>query len=62
MSAESNSTCCAICISEYSADDDCRLLPCSHYFHKQVRVGHGTERGSEKRGPLAAGLVWLSVR
>lgn len=34
---ESNSTSCAICISEYALDEDVRLLPCSHYFHASVR-------------------------
>ncbi|EWM24570.1 e3 ubiquitin-protein ligase [Nannochloropsis gaditana] len=30
---ESNSTSCAVCISEYAPDEDVRLLPCAHYFH-----------------------------
>ena len=33
---ESNSTSCAICISEYAPDEDVRLLPCAHYFHASV--------------------------
>jgi len=33
---ESNSTSCAICISEYAPDEDVRLLPCEHYFHASV--------------------------
>ena len=38
---ESNSTSCAICISEYALDEDVRLLPCSHYFHSSVSCVEG---------------------
>ncbi len=38
---ESNSTSCAICISEYAPEEDIRLLPCAHYFHNSVRLFFG---------------------
>jgi hypothetical protein len=33
--SEGSSAACAICISEFSPDDEVRLLPCSHYFHNR---------------------------
>lgn len=53
---ESNSSCCAICISEYSGDDECRLLPCTHYFHKQVGRGPRSHRRLSART-----LNWLCL-
>lgn len=35
-SQESNATSCAICISEYTPEEEVRVLPCKHYFHNAV--------------------------
>lgn len=49
---ESNSTSCAVCISEYAPDEDVRLLPCAHYFHASVRKGgrEGRRKGGREGG------------
>ena len=26
--------CCAVCLNDYAADDDCVVLPCGHGFHR----------------------------
>jgi len=56
---ESNSTSCAVCISEYAPDEDVRLLPCAHYFHASVGKGGGREggRAGRREGGKGRGLI-----
>ena len=40
---------CAVCLMDFAAEDDIRVLPCQHCFHKQC-VDHWFESSRHKHG------------
>lgn len=52
--AEANERC--FCLEDYQHDEECRRLPCGHFYHKHVSL----RAGKRERESVVVFFFWLS--